>query len=130
MKISTKNPPIYDTIRKSLNVNWDSGICIVYGDTCYSKNPLSPDLLVHEETHVRQQEIWGPEEWWRKWLEDKVFRLEQEVEAYKNQAEWVKANSPRNYRRFRLNQMAKDLSSGLYGNICDYLHAKKYVGLI
>lgn len=130
MIISKKIPPIYDTIKKVLNVNWDRGICIVYGDTCHSKYPLSEDLKVHEETHVRQQTIWGPEEWWRKYLSDKKFRLEQEIEAYQNQAEWIKTNSPANYRRIALNQIAKDLSSGLYGNICTYLEAKAFVGLI
>lgn len=130
MKISKEVPPIYAIIKKVLNVNWERGVCIVYGDTCYSKNSLSDDLKVHEETHVRQQTIWGPEEWWRKYLIDKQFRLEQEVEAYKNQIEYIKANSPREYKRFKLNQIPKELSSGLYGNMCTYLEAKSYLGLL
>lgn len=97
MIISKQVPPIYATIKKVLNVNWEKGICIVY------------------------------EEWWRKYLDDKKFRLEQEIEAYRNQVQWIKANSSREYKRFIVNQTAKDLSSGLYGNLCTYLEAKHHI---
>ncbi len=130
MKISTQKPPIYDKIKEVLKVNWDSGLCIVWGDTCHSKNPLSPDLKVHEAVHVEQQKIWTPEKWWEKYLSNRAFRLEQEVEAYKAQIEWLNVNAPRHYKRFKITEIAKDLSGGTYGNICTFLEAKKLLGLL
>lgn len=92
-------------------------VVFAYGDRIYSPSgtDLSPELVVHEETHLRQQaEVGGPEEWWRRYLADPDFRLAQEVEAYRAQL----AAAPNRARRRELwRQVSKDLASSMYGRL-------------
>jgi hypothetical protein len=82
-------------------VSWNSGVMVAYGDTVHTTSKgISPDLIVHEQTHFRQQAaIGGPEIWWEKYFTDKQFRLEQELEAYEKQCDHI--------RKFVFNQKKK-----------------------
>lgn len=84
------------------------------GDSIYTNYPLTPDLLVHELVHLRQQEEHGLIEWVHDFLYDPEFRLRQELEAYKEQLKSIKDRNHRNKVRI---ESAQKLSSGLYGNI-------------
>lgn len=122
-KFSHEIPPIYYTLKETFGVVWEQGLIIAYGDTVYSYKKLEPDEIVHEETHLKQQAAIGIEEWWIKYLADPAFRLKQEVEAYKAQVEYLRANTEtmtRDERRFRIGQMARVLSSSVYGNLVTY----------
>lgn len=105
-------------------VEWEDGIAITYGNTVYSKYPLSPDVSAHEEIHVYQQEGIDPEIWWKKYLTNTPFRLSQEAEAYRMQARFITANiKDRNMRYKLIHRLAIDLSSPMYGNMCTYSEA-------
>lgn len=121
MKLSNRIPPIYFTLKKKFNVNWDKGVIITYGDTVYCKYPLSDDLIVHEQTHIKQQLDYGVEKWWDRYLIDKDFRLSQELEAYKNQANFLKGNKE------RIEKILKDISSSMYGNMITYEEARQLI---
>lgn len=127
--LSHDKPPIWERIKEVLKVSWESGVYMTYGDTVYSKSPMYPEIEVHESVHIAQQLKIGKDEWWDKYLSDKEFRLEQEAEAYKVHVKWIIENSPRNYRRFRLNKIIQDLSGGTYGNMISFIEAKKLLGL-
>lgn len=134
MKTSKEIPKIYNILKAQFGIDWDKGICITYGDTCYSKNEIRADLMAHEEVHEEQQKLMGPEVWWKTYLEDKTFRLNQEVEAYQVQLKflldgsrilnragrrlWIKNGYPK-----YLSALAKDLSSSVYGNMVNYTKA-------
>lgn len=79
--------------------------------------PLSENdpLYIHELTHIRQQEKYGPL-FYVKYTLSKDFRLEVEAEAYANQ---VKARNPANEgeRLSMIETYARILSKGTYGNI-------------
>lgn len=123
-KYSKSIPKIYLECKKHFGVSWDKGIIITYGDTVYSKFlPLSDDLKIHEDVHVRQQTAMGPDVWWNKYLTDAFFRLDQEMEAYKAQLIWIKNNCKEEYYANAVNNIAKNLSS-LYGKMCTYDEAK------
>lgn len=125
MNFSLQKPPIYERLHARFGVNWNDGIAITYGDTVYSKNPISKILAFHEEVHMWQQQQIGVEEWWNRYLNDKVFRLGQEVQAYKRQLIAMQAMiKDRNelYRAKR--QIYLDLSSGMYDYMCSYDQAK------
>ncbi len=125
-KVSNQIPAVYQKCHEVFGVEWDDGIVITYGDTVYSKFPISPDLKVHEVTHVIQQREMGKDVWWKKYFEDVEFRLSQEKEAYINQSKWIKNNvKDRNERFRRLNKIANDLSSFVYGNIISKSEANK-----
>lgn len=128
IKYSNKKPPIWDElIRYFPDVTWDSGVLVCYGDTYYSKNPGTPDLVAHETVHMLQQAEIGIKEWWMKYLTDPKFRLDQELPAYKRQLQVFNdslMNVHRNERRIRykgqVHFIATVLSSELYGNMISY----------
>lgn len=122
--VSHEKPFIYDKCREQFNIDWES-VVITYGNVVYSKNELSPDLLVHEGVHVVQQKEMGVEIWWEKYFNDKEFRLSQEVEAYKAQIKFIKMNvKDRNYAFRACHRIWQDMVR-MYGNMCDYATAKK-----
>lgn len=110
MKIVKKYPPNIKQIRKVLNPT--KTCCFAYGDTIYnpSGNEIKHDILVHEQTHEHQQKTLGTKEWWDKYLSDKSFRQESEVEAYATQLKWVKEYIPKLYDQF-LEVLAQQLST-------------------
>jgi len=122
MKIVNTPPPNYKEIQKHFpDANYEKGVLFTYGNTCYCKS-ITLDLVVHEETHTRQQT--NPDEWWNKYFTDKQFRLEQEVEAYRNQWIYIDNNvKDRNQKARMLHQIAVDLSGSLYGNLVSYSEA-------
>ena len=117
IKISNTIPPVYSRCKAQFGVDWDRGIIMTYGDTVHTKFPLSPDLVVHEATHVKQQIEMGKELWWDRYFTDVEFRLSQEVEAYRNQLKFIDANYNRNGRRVMRAKIIKDMST-IYGSMC------------
>ncbi len=108
-----------------------------YGDTIYSPGGVNipPDVVAHEEQHSRQQEAyqgcvhksseepcteecqkkWGKDAWWRRYLIDPRFRLEQEAEAYGTQYRFFCENvGDRNKRAIFLHRLAAILAGPLY----------------
>jgi hypothetical protein len=85
-----------------------------YNNTIYSNYPMSDDFIKHEETHLKQQDKIGLSNWVNQYLENKQFRLEQEIEAFKVQLNSIK---DRNHKKEVLFESAKNLSGKLYGNL-------------
>ena len=97
------------------------GLLFAYGDAIYAPDgePIAPQLVVHEATHMRQQAACGgPEKWWEIYLADPKFRLVMELEAGVAELEAYAENAPRPNRKMRahyLDALAERLSSGVYG---------------
>lgn len=115
-----KDFPLLDVYQKVFDVT-DRTI-FAYDDTIYTNYKLPPDLIVHEETHLKQQKKYGLDKWVTNYFIDLDFRLKMEVEAYKRQLESIKDRN----RRFLVRlESAENLSSSLYGNIINLEEAKK-----
>lgn len=85
-----------------------------YNNIIYSNHNLPEDLIIHEQTHFRQQEKYGMANWVKRYLNEKSFRLEMEKEAYIAQLESIKDPGLRTaVRKDSINA----LCSGLYGKI-------------
>lgn len=84
------------------------------GIDIYTDYPLTPDLMVHELTHLKQQEEVGIKEWVYDFLYIPAKRLEYELEAYRAQ---IKSIKDRNHRAKVWLESSTQLSSALYGNI-------------
>lgn len=125
MKFSTDKPLVYNQCHDQFGVNWEDGIVITYGDTIYCKfSPLTPDLIVHESVHIRQQKELGPMTWWEHYFEDKDFRLKVELEAYRAQIDWMREHYNRHERKRIEAHIYKTLETN-YGGICTREEAKK-----
>jgi len=91
-----------------------------WDDSIYCNYNLSPDLIIHEQTHLKQQKKYGLDVWLERYIDDEEFRLKMELQAYRKQLMSIKDREKRN--RVRM-QVAKDLSSDLYNNIISYEEA-------
>lgn len=110
--------PLMEEYKKKFDITKDT-IFALY-PYIYTNNPLTPDILVHELVHFKQQEKVGVVEWVYDFLENPKLRLEYELEAYREQLKSIKDRNHRN--RVRV-ESARNLSSSLYGNIISYSDA-------
>lgn len=126
-KLTHEFPPkhIYDECVKRFGVKFETGTIFTYGDKVHAYRPIDEDLYVHELTHIEQQKEYGAELWWKKYLADEQFRLEQEIEAYKNQMQYAKDNYNAKARKKLLKHIVECLSGKMYGNIISKEEAEK-----
>lgn len=127
--VNGKWPPNIQAIRSAFNIQGMPNVVYTYGKSIYvpSSKPLPLELLMHETTHSAQQEKMGPKKWWEKYLTNQAFRLEQEIEAYRAQYQVMLKRDSRQYRRFVLKHMSKDLSGRMYGNLVTREEAIKLI---
>jgi hypothetical protein len=130
MEVVKDYPPNYEDIKAVLQIAGRDSIVFTYGDKLYNPSDaqIADHLMVHEETHRKQQSQITPQEWWRKYLADEKFRLDEELLAYRLQYRFMKTKGyPRNYRRDVLNKIAKDLAGKMYGHIISRDEAKRLI---
>lgn len=137
MKVVTGTPPNYKEILKVFpQLEKDKRVVFCYGDTIYAPGGargITPDLEAHEAVHMRQQVYgWlgtGPKRWWKKYLKDPKFRLEQELEAYRAQYQFYKevVSDDRNKVNALLLKIAGHLSGPIYGNLISTSEAVKLI---
>ena|SRR3990167_10379755 len=126
MKIEKGLPPNIEEIKKVFNV--DEGVVYTYGDTIY--NPTEFDvpnhLMAHEMEHMRQQGD-DPKAWWDRYLVDKVFRQEQEMEAYGMQYAYIQRTFPVRAAKQLLFYITRDFAGPIYGNLMSYHEAESLI---
>ena len=116
-KILETYPPIWDDIIKA---GMKPKNCVfAYGAIIY--NPFKiyiPEFLIkHEEIHEKQQGD-NPRIWWQRYLEDDKFRLEQEVEAYAAQYNFIVKDIKDRNRKFKiLWEISRMLANPIYGEM-------------
>ena len=80
MRIVYKKPKLFFLLRWIFGVRW--GHCIfTYGNTIYTFRELTPEELVHEQVHIKQQGKY-PFFFVLRYIFDKKFRKLSELEAY------------------------------------------------
>lgn len=129
MEIKNSYPPkhIYDRAQEKFGVDMEWGVVFTYGENIYSLVPLSEDLIAHESVHVKQQTEMGKDEWWDKYFEDKDFRYEQELEAYRVQYRFALKNYSREKSGEVLRNCAQHLSGSMYGYLVSRTEAQKAI---
>jgi len=117
MKIIKNFPPNYKEIEKVFGEDKRCVYC--YEDTIYNLHDIQLEVhhIAHEQIHSEQQKELGADYWWMRYLEDREFRLKQELEAYGGQLKFVK-NKVKDaiFKRF-LDDIAGALASETYGNL-------------
>jgi len=119
-------PPNYKKIEANFHIG-ESKPLFSYAPYIY--NPfdifIDPTLYLHEMIHIKQQGD-NPSEWWDRYILDKDFRLQQELEANQKQIKlFNEVVKDRNERYRFMTQIAKNMSSILYGNMVEYNQAIK-----
>jgi hypothetical protein len=122
MKIIENYPPNFNKIKSVFNNTEEHRAIFSYGDTIYNpyKVEVTPDLERHEQKHSEQQGTL-PEVWWDEYLNNKHFRLEQEIEAYGEQIIFL-SEIITDYKLLEWfkEKIAQALSGDLYGNMLNY----------
>lgn len=92
---------------------------------------LPGHVIHHEEVHFRQQEAYGgADAWWDRYLTDIGFRLEQEVEAYREQIRFFRSRVKDIKKVIALmGLLARDLSGPMYGNLVTFNEAVDLLNL-
>ncbi len=112
MKTVNTKPPNWNEIIVHLTPPPTAVFC--YGDTIYNPSGalLFNDLVVHEEVHAEQQaNSTNPGLWWTKYLNDRAFRLDQELEAYGAQFNYVRQRASNAIQKEALHEFAHTLST-------------------
>ena len=116
--LSKQIPPIYETLRDKFGVDWDSGLIIAFDGRIHSKETPQPQKIIHEEVHLKRQNKIGNEVWWKLYIENEKFRLDEEILAYMAEAKFLKKNIKDRELLFHLKrELAYNMSNEMYGNI-------------
>ena len=104
-------------------------VVIVWANKIYSARPISEDVLEHEKVHIKQQggTNWGAIKWYLKYFVSSKFRLNQEIEAYRAQYQFIKRKWSEQKAEKLLELIASYLSGPTYGKIISYSKALKEI---
>lgn len=126
MKISVEWPPIYDEIATAFDLRGCKPI-FAWGDTIYNPHnvPIPPELIAHESVHSQRQGG-DPLSWWKSYITDPQFRLNEELMAHAAEYRYIidSKKSSRNQRRIVLRHTAQRLAAKLYGSLISVKDAK------
>ena len=87
-------PPNIAEIEIVLPVS-DQNVFSYYPDVYVpSGKELDPDLALHEQIHLESQKTIGVENWWRQYLTNPSFRLQEELAAFSAQLAYGKKVYP------------------------------------
>lgn len=130
-KILIEYPPIYEKVEKAFNLKGKKPL-FAYDGVIYNPHAGIVDdfIVVHEEVHFAQQNKHpkGVDGWWNDYIENKHFRFEQELEAFRAQYKaLVAVVKDRNYLDRYVTMLADELSGPLYGNLIGKRGAAKII---
>ena len=118
----TNEFPLLKKYKKKFDIS--ERTIFAYDHVIYANSPLPDHLIIHESTHFKQQDKYGLKKWVKKYLKDDEFRLEMEIEAYKNQVYSIRDRNERNKLKI---SCCRDLSSSLYGNLLTFDEAMEKI---
>lgn len=133
MQTSNEPPPNYSDIIAAFPDAMHPGVIFCYGNTMHVPRPvlaaIPPELVAHETVHCLRQGH-DPEAWWRRYLVDEAFRLNEEFPAHAAEFRALCAmhrhrNDPRAMRRVLARRVAEKLASPLYGDMISIADAKQ-----
>lgn len=127
--------PLKNELRAALGAAVDGpNVVFCWGDVVYANSDSylrvaeidRQCVIVHEAVHSRQQKG-DPQAWWRRYMADRGFRYQQELEAYRAQWAYILRHMDTLRRSRWLRIMAEDLSSPLYGDVTTLAKAQSAI---
>ena len=128
IKIIEENPPFLKAILNA-GLKPEKTTIFPFGFLIYNPSglPIPDDIMVHETVHMARQGR-DPKNWWVKYLKDKEFRLNEELEANRKQYKFIcKLTKDREQRSKALMAMAKNISGEVYGKIVSFSKAYEMI---
>jgi hypothetical protein len=121
MEIVIQYPPLIEEIHRKFNV-LGKPIIYAWGHKIYNPQNIyiTPELMAHETVHSLQQgtALHEIESWWRRYIDDPEFRLDQETPAHMAEyRRYCEETKDRNRRAVMLTIIASKLASPLYGGL-------------
>lgn len=116
-KVLIEKPPVWDAVAAQFPVV-GKAVVFSYGNKVYNPQGIRVpyEILAHEAQHGDRQEIYGVERWWKEYLHDKLFRLEEEFDAHMVEYAHLKSWAVnRKERRGFEALVSEKLASPLYG---------------
>ncbi len=127
-KIVNDYPPLYDEIAAAFRLKVRDPIIFSWGDRLYdpTRMGIPPELIAHEAVHGERQGR-GQQilDWWKQYIEDRAFRLAEELPAHCAEYQHVLAHGNRTERRAALRVTAERLAAPLYGRLITPAEAVK-----
>ena len=124
MRVVCDFPPNFAELDRVFGIG-NKPVVFAWGQTIYRPNggKVSASILAHEAVHGHQQgdDIPG---WWRRYIDDPAFRLEQEIPAHRAEYLVLIDGVSRQVRRNSLRIVAKKLAGPLYGGLITPRKAK------
>lgn len=118
VQVLIERPPNFDELARVFPIV-GQGVIFSWGDVIYNPQnaKISSSLFAHEAVHQRRQQG-GIEDWWRRYIDDTEFRLEEEILGHKAELVMLVAmGMNRQQRRGEAKRIAKRLSGPLYGRL-------------
>lgn len=125
MIVLCREPPMFDEIDAAFHVKGKE-VIFAWGDKIYNPQNIEvgDELMAHEMVHGMRQGD-RVEEWWRRYLYDKAFRLAEEAPAHRAELQvLLRRARGRNDRRYYTKHVAGKLASPLYGGLITPAKAK------
>lgn len=118
MEVAYKLPPMIDEIDAVFHVR-NEPVLFAWGHTIYNPRGIDipPCLFAHESVHCERQgrDIEG---WWKRYLADPAFRLDEELPAHRAELRsLIDSSATRAERRFYMRRVARRLAAPLYGSL-------------
>lgn len=132
MNVVVSSPPNFDAIVERFPFARNQGVIFTYGQTIYNPSgiAISSALKCHESVHAQRQ---GEDEeeirqWWRRYLDEPMFRLEEELLAHRAEYRAFKGWEKDSRKQAQeLESIAARLSGPLYGNVLTLARARRLI---
>lgn len=128
MKLLYEKPPLYGEIAAAFPAIIGRQVFFAWGKVIYAPHrpkELPPNIEVHEMAHGVRQLAVGIEDWWRKYIADAQFRLDEELIAHAAEYDKLCQMEPsRRERRGNLAILASKLANPIYGGMIGKAEAK------
>lgn len=135
MRVIYERPPLFDEIAAVFPDARQPGVLFCFGSAIYAPGPPRPirrELVAHEQVHCDRQGV-DIEGWWRRYLADEAFRLEEELPAHvaefrslceQYRFQWISARA---MRRTFATAIGRKLAAPLYGRMISAEDAKRAI---
>lgn len=114
-------PPNYDAIAAAFPIRAKRGVIFSFGPVIYNPHnvPIAPHFLAHELAHGMRQGVDAVTigDWWKRYIDDREFRLAEELVAHIAEYRCLAEGGGRNQRRTAAKAVAARLSSPIYGRM-------------